>query len=83
MPATEDGAFMLHTLATPGSELSICAAVEGGGARGPGLSSTLYGQAQARIRIEKTTDLVLHEVQIPLRVGPPRRFADAKKNTNH
>jgi hypothetical protein len=83
MPATEDGAFMLHTLATPGSELSVCAAVEGGAARGPGLSSTLYGQAQARIRIEKTADLVLHEVQIPLRAGAPRRFADAKKSASH
>ncbi len=80
MPATEDGAFLLHTLATPGSELSVCAAVEEAGSRGAvPLAATYYGQAASRIRVENTNDLVLHDIQIPLRVGPLRRFADGKK----
>jgi hypothetical protein len=80
MPATADGAFLLHTLTSPGSELSVCAAVEETAPRGPGLASTFYGQAAARIRVAGTSDLVLHDVQIPLRAGPPRRFAEPKKN---
>lgn len=80
MPATADGAFLLHTLTTPGTELSVCAAVEEPAPRGPGLASTFYGQAAARIRVTGTSDLVQHDVQIPLRAGPPRRFADAKKS---
>lgn len=80
MPSTEDGAFLLHTLATPGSQLSVCAAVEETSSQGAaGLSATYYGQAASRIRVENTNDLVLHDIQIPLRVGPLRRFADGKK----
>lgn len=87
MPVTEDGAFLLHALATPGNELSVCAALEGGsmevagkgGGKATGSPSVFYGQAANRIRIEQTTDLVLHDLQIPLRLGPPRRFAAAAK----
>lgn len=78
MPATEDGAFMLHALATPGSELTVCAHVESPGRGEPG-SALFYGQAATRIRVEKTDDLVVHDLQVPLRAGPPRRFAAVAK----
>lgn len=74
MPATEDGAFLLHTLSAPGTELSVCAALETGSSPTDAGSSVFYGQAATRVRIEKTDDLVIHDVQIPLRSGPPRRF---------
>ncbi len=74
MPATEDGAFLLHTLSAPGTELSVCAALETGSSPTAAGSSVFYGQAATRVRIEKTDDLVIHDVQIPLRSGPPRRF---------
>lgn len=75
MPVTDDGAFMMHTLASPGTELSICAHMEGPAARGAVPLSSLYGQATARVRVEKSADLVVHDLQIALRPGPPRRFA--------
>ena len=79
MPATEDGAFLLHTLAVPGSELSVCAALEPVTTRGDATLAVFYGQAATRIRVEKTDDLVLHDLQVPLRAGPPRRFAQVGK----
>jgi len=79
MPATEDGAFILHTLAAPGSELTVCAFVLAGALdASPAL---FYGQAATRIRVEKTDDLVLRDLQVPLRAGPPRRFAAAPKSS--
>ncbi|MBL9003098.1 MAG: hypothetical protein JNJ46_02565 [Myxococcales bacterium] len=79
MPATEDGAFILHALATPGSELTVCAFVQAGSSDvSPAL---FYGQSATRIRVEKTDDLVLRDLQVPLRAGPPRRFAAAPKSS--
>lgn len=83
MPVTEDGAFLLHTLATPGSELSVCAVLEPVTTRGDSTLAAFYGQAATRIRVEKTDDLVVHDLQVPLRPGPPRRFAPPSKPGSH
>lgn len=74
MPATEDAAFLLHVLAAPGTELSLCAYLESPKRPGVVLPVVVYGKAARTILVEKKGDQVLRDVTISLVPAAPRSF---------
>jgi len=70
MPVSENGSFLIHILAEPKTELSLCAAA----APDPAGLVRYYGQAPLRLRIGAQREQELRDIKIPLRAGPPRRF---------
>ncbi len=71
MPVTEEGAFLLHLVAQPDTELSLCAATDPGAGR----PTRLYGQAASRLHVGTKAEQEVRDVRITLTAGPPRRFA--------
>lgn len=70
LPVTENGTFLVHLIAMPGDEFSVCAAAA------PGADGTtrLYGKGATPLRISAERDQSIHDLKIDLRPSPPHRF---------
>ena len=70
LPVTENGTFLVHLIAMPGDEFSVCAAAA------PGADGTtrLYGKAATPVRVSAERDQSISDLKIDLRPSPPHRF---------
>lgn len=72
MPVTESGTFLLHLIAQPGSELSLCAAAAPAGDGHAPVS--LYGKYPTLVRVGMQREQEFRDVTIHIAPGPPHLF---------
>lgn len=75
VPVTDNRTFLVNVLLTPGSQITLCAALM----PQAGAAVTLYGQAEARFTVPKTDPTVYEEIGIRLTTGPPHVFPSTKR----
>jgi len=72
-PAT--GNFMIEVFPKWGSDISICAAVDGG----PNKGSEMYGKAKGKFHAEAEGEVTFNQVNIDLAPGKPHVFPPDRK----
>lgn len=75
VPVTDNRTFLVNVLLTPGSQVTLCAALM----PQAGAAVTLYGQAETRFTVPKTDPAVYEEIGIRLTERPPHVFPAAKR----
>lgn len=70
LPVTENGTFLVHLIAMPGDEFSVCAAA----APAADGTTSLYGKAATPVRVTVEREQSIHDLKIDLRPSPPHRF---------